>query len=65
MWPRSHYNAWHLYGHSRGRLAPVGKSWDVGVDNKDFRPLELGEVAALMAQRPDNPNLVRGPGIQG
>ena len=59
VWPRSHYNSWHLYGHSHGHLEPVGKSWDVGVDTNGFTPLSSTRIAEIMAGRPDNPNLVR------
>jgi calcineurin-like phosphoesterase family protein len=24
-WSKSHYNSWHLYGHSHGKLKPIGK----------------------------------------
>jgi len=59
-WPRSHYNSWHLFAHAHGRLEPIGKSWDVGVDNNDFEPLALEELKVIMDSRPDNPNLVKG-----
>lgn len=56
VWPRSHYGSLHLYGHSHSRLEPVGKSWDVGVDNNNFEPLSLDEVLEIMKKRPPNPN---------
>ena len=59
-WPRSHYNSWHLYAHSHGRLDPIGKSWDIGVDNNDFYPLALEEIKCIMENRPDNPNKIKG-----
>jgi calcineurin-like phosphoesterase family protein len=63
VWPKSHFNAWHLYGHSHGGLShdtgvSTGKTWDVGVDNNDFQILSFDEVEAIMAGRPDNFNLV-------
>jgi calcineurin-like phosphoesterase family protein len=58
VWPRSHYNSWQLYGHSHGKLAPVGKQWDIGVDNNDFYPVSFEQLRAIMLTRPDNPNLV-------
>lgn len=58
-WPRSHYNSWHLYAHSHGGLAPIGKSWDAGVDNNN-QPLSFYDVKNIMAGRPDNPNYVGG-----
>lgn len=57
-WPRSHYNSWHLFAHSHGRLEPIGKSWDIGVDNNDFYPLSENEIVEIMKARPDNPNIV-------
>ena len=56
VWPLSHYNSWHLYGHSHGRLPGVGKSMDVGVDTHDFYPYSLEEIIDLVAKAPDNPN---------
>lgn len=58
-WPRSHYNTWHLFGHSHGRLEPVGKAWDVGVDNNNYYPLSLRQIIDIMNDRPDNPNKLR------
>lgn len=57
-WNRSHYNSWHLYGHSHGKLAPVGKSWDVGVDNNGYAPLSMADLEVIMARRPNNINYV-------
>lgn len=54
-WAKEHYNHWHLFGHSHGKLEPIGKSWDVGVDNNDYFPLSLEEIAKIMEGRPDNP----------
>jgi calcineurin-like phosphoesterase family protein len=59
VWNKSHYNSWHLYGHSHGMLPPQGKSWDVGVDNNKFFPLSIDEIADIMKNRPDNFNLVK------
>lgn len=30
VWNKSHYDSWHLFGHSHGRLPAPGKSLDVG-----------------------------------
>lgn len=59
-WARSHYNSFQLFGHSHGTLEPVGKQWDVGVDNNNFYPLSGDQIVEIMEKRPDNPNLVRG-----
>lgn len=56
VWPRSHFNSWQLYGHSHGRLDPVGKQWDVGVDNNNYHPVSFEELKKIMSESPDNPN---------
>jgi calcineurin-like phosphoesterase family protein len=60
VWPRSHYGSWQLFGHSHGHLPPIGKQWDVGVDNNDFRPLSFERIREIMKDRPENPNLAKG-----
>ena len=59
-WAKSHYNSYQLYGHSHGRLEPIGKQWDIGVDNNHFYPVSYKQIKDIMDNRPDNPNLVRG-----
>jgi len=59
VWPRSHYNSVLLYGHSHGELDPIGKSWDIGVDNNNYYPLSFNQIKEIMANRPDNPGLVK------
>ena len=59
VWPRSHYGSWQVFGHSHGRLPPLGKQHDVGVDNNDFRPVSFERLKEIMATREDNPNLIR------
>lgn len=58
-WPRSHYNAYLLYGHCHGRLKVQGKAWDAGVDSNNFYPISWDKVKEIMAGLPDNPNLVK------
>ena len=58
VWPRSHFNAWQLYGHSHGHLEPKGKQWDVGVDSNNFTPVSFEQLLQIMKERPDNPGLV-------
>lgn len=36
----------NLHGHSHGKLTPIPKQYDVGVDAQDFRPVTLGQVLA-------------------
>lgn len=49
VWDRSHYGAWHLYGHSHGNLPAQGQSLDVGVDCNNFAPISLENVQAQLA----------------
>lgn len=51
VWDRSNYGAWHLFGHSHGKLKGIGLSFDIGVDCTEFTPLSLEEVTSKMAQR--------------
>jgi calcineurin-like phosphoesterase family protein len=34
----------NLHGHSHGRLKPMPRQYDVGVDVHDFRPVTLDEI---------------------
>jgi calcineurin-like phosphoesterase family protein len=43
-WNRMARGAVNLHGHSHGRLKPVPRQLDVGVDVWDFRPISLEEV---------------------
>jgi calcineurin-like phosphoesterase family protein len=36
----------NLHGHSHGRLKPMPRQYDVGVDVHDFRPVTLDEIRA-------------------
>jgi calcineurin-like phosphoesterase family protein len=56
VWNKSHFDSVHLFGHSHGKLDPIGKSWDVGVDNNNFMPLEFEEIKKIMKSRPHNFN---------
>lgn len=59
-WPRSHYNSWNLHGHSHGKLTPIGKQMDVGVDTNNFFPYSLDKVKMLLSAAPDNFNYIPG-----
>lgn len=61
VWSKSHFNSWHLYGHSHGRIETWGKSFDVGVDSHNFFPWSFEEIKVRMAMLPDNFNLVKEP----
>lgn len=50
-WPRSHFGAWMLHGHSHGSLAPNSHAriMDVGVDcHPQYRPFSFAEIGAYM-----------------
>ena len=42
----------NLHGHSHGRLKPLPRQFDVGVDAWDFRPVRLAEIVASRARSP-------------
>jgi len=58
VWDNSHFNSWHLYGHSHGTLTTSGKSFDVGVDAQNYTPISFEEVEAKMKLLPDNSNVL-------
>ncbi|NIA10708.1 MAG: phosphoesterase [Nitrospiraceae bacterium] len=51
VWPRSHYGSWNLFGHSHGKLPPIGLQYDVGVDNNNFFPVSFEELKSIFIQR--------------
>ncbi len=57
VWNQSGRGRWHLYGHSHGSLFddPFSKSFDVGMDCWNFKPLSFAEVAAKMATKTFKP----------
>jgi len=60
VWDKSHFNSWHFFGHSHGRLEPKGKSWDIGVDTNHYKPVSLANMSIIMSNRPDNENVIKG-----
>jgi len=36
--------AWNLHGHSHGRLKPLPRQFDVGVDPRQYRPVRLQDL---------------------
>lgn len=51
-WNKSHHGAWHLYGHTHGKLPEdASLSFDVGVDVWNFTPVSFEEVEAKMKQK--------------
>lgn len=47
-WNKSFHGAWHLYGHVHGRLKLKTRSYDVGVDNNNFKPVSYTWLKRLM-----------------
>ena len=58
VWNKSHFNSWQLYGHSHGALAPIGKQYDVGVDNNEFKPVSFEDLKIIMENLPNNFNYI-------
>jgi calcineurin-like phosphoesterase family protein len=58
VWNQSHLNAWQLYGHSHAQLSPIGKQYDVGVDNNNFKPVSFKFLLNIMAKLPNNLNYI-------
>jgi calcineurin-like phosphoesterase family protein len=50
-WNRIGRGALNLHGHSHGRLAPLARQIDVGVDVWDFRPVTLAQIRAHLRRR--------------
>ena len=55
-WRNMHRGWLNLHGHSHGRLQPLPRQADVGVDARGFRPVELAELF------PRRPRASRGAG---
>ena len=53
VWNHSSHGAWHLFGHSHGRLPTLDTSlsMDVGVDTHDFRPWSFDEIRGQMTAK--------------
>jgi len=43
-WNQQAKGAWNLHGHSHGRLKPLARQFDVGVDARGFRPIRLDDL---------------------
>ena len=46
-WNRQHRGSCQLHGHSHGRLAPLPRQFDVGVDARRFGPVTLAELVDM------------------
>lgn len=58
-WARSHYNSFNIHAHSHGRLPPIGKQHDCGVDNNNLYPVSDEQIIEIMKDRPDNFNFIK------
>ena len=45
-WNRQHCGAINLHGHSHGKMKPILRQFDVGVDPRGFRPVSLAGLLA-------------------
>jgi calcineurin-like phosphoesterase family protein len=50
-WNGQHRGALNLHGHSHGRLKPMPRQFDVGVDVHGFAPVRLAQLLAPAAER--------------
>lgn len=50
-WNGQHRGSWNLHGHSHGRLSPLPRQWDVGVDPNNYVPLALADILAKGSTR--------------
>ena len=58
VWHKSHFGAYHAYGHSHGTLPSIGKSHDVGVDTNNFKPYALEDLNEIFRNKQININMV-------
>ncbi len=61
-WHRMARGALNLHGHSHGRLAPLARQVDVGVDAFGFRPVTLAELREHLQRRGRRGGAVAAPG---
>jgi calcineurin-like phosphoesterase family protein len=54
-WNGQHRGAVNLHGHSHGRLKPLPRQVDVGVDAWDFRPIGVEAILAKVRRRSTTP----------
>lgn len=50
-WNRMGRGGIDLHGHSHGRLSPIPRQYDVGVDAQSFRPVTLATILASRRRR--------------
>ncbi|WP_217433772.1 hypothetical protein [Caulobacter sp. S45] len=59
-WNGMHRGAVNLHGHSHGRLKPLKRQFDVGVDARDYRPVGLGAMLILRKSPRQDPAATLG-----
>jgi len=64
IWPQSHFNSIHLFGHSHNNnketpLMEYGRSFNVGVDVWNYSPISLLTVLDKVKTLGDNPNFIK------
>lgn len=47
-WPSSHYGTIHLFGHTHNTLKGIGRSFDIGVDAWNYKPVSLLGILGLV-----------------
>lgn len=50
-WNGQHRDSLQLHGHSHGRLKPLRRQFDVGVDARGFKPVTLTELTGAPVSR--------------
>ena len=59
-WNAQHRRSINLHGHSHGKLKPMPRQFDVGVDAQSFRPTTLATLlGAVCTDLPDNVGAAR------
>lgn len=53
-WNGAGKGAWNLHGHSHGRLKPLPRQFDVGVDPRGYRPIRVADLRPT--RRPATPH---------
>jgi calcineurin-like phosphoesterase family protein len=64
-WNRMSRGVVNLHGHSHGRLKPMPRQYDVGVDAWDYRPVTLGTILAGSVRAPARKGTREGPSPLG
>ena len=54
-WNGQHRGSVNLHGHSHGRLKPLPRQFDVGVDVRGYRPVTLEEIRPPKPSRAEHP----------